>query len=214
MPAGVGDLTKHRPSSNVTLLAPKASLVVRSNTHSAIQYLLLNVARRVHSVLSIFRRPGEFAAAVALDVPLSDEAAQFYKAGRPFLQNYLPFWIASLVARLLVLLIPIVGVIYPLLRFVPAIYGWSMRRKISRLHQELRFLEGELEAGAPGYDAASALARLSRLEQQANELRLPIIYASMQYMLRHHIALVRERLTTHRDQPAPSVVFLPRNKGG
>jgi TRAP-type uncharacterized transport system substrate-binding protein len=210
VPAGVGDLTRHRPSSNITLLAPKASLVVRSDTHSAIQYLLLNTARQVHSVASIFRRAGEFPAAEASDVPLSDEAAQFYKAGRPFLQNYLPFWMASLVARLLVLLIPIVGVIYPLLRFVPTIYGWSMRRKTSRLHEELRFLEDELEAGPAAQDAVSALARLDRLEQQANHLRLPTAYASMQYMLRHHIALVRERLMAQPDKPASSVVFLPR----
>jgi hypothetical protein len=156
-------------------------------------------------VASIFRRAGEFPAAEALDLPLSDEAAQFYKAGRPFLQNYLPFWMASLVARLLVLLIPIVGVIYPLLRFVPSIYGWSMRRKTSRFHEELRFLEDELEAGPAAWDAASALARLDRIEQQTNQLHLPTAYASMQY-----IALVRERLMAQRDKPASSVVFLPR----
>ena len=212
VPAGVGDLTKHRPSSNITLLAPKASLVVRSDTHSAIQYLLLNTARQVHSVASIFRRAGEFPAAEAMEVPLSDEAAQFYKAGRPFLQNYLPFWMASLAARLLVLLIPIVGVIYPLLRFVPSIYGWSMRRKTSRFHEELRFLEDALETGPAAQDTASALMRLDQLEQQANHLRLPTAYASMQYMLRHHIALVRERLMAQRDKRAPSVVFLPPRK--
>jgi hypothetical protein len=210
VPAGVGDLTKHRPSSNITLLASKASLVVRSDTHSAIQYLLLDTARHVHSVASIFRRAGEFPAAEAMEVPLSDEAAQFYKAGRPFLQNYLPFWMASLVARLLVLLIPIIGVIYPLLRFVPAIYGWSMRRKTSRFHEELRFLEDELEAGPAAQDAASALTRLDLIEQQANHLRLPTAYASMEYMLRHHIALVRERLMAQRDKHASSVVLLPR----
>jgi hypothetical protein len=54
------------------------------------QYVLPNTARQVHSVSSIFRRAGEFPAAEAMEVPLSDEAAQFYKAGRPFLQNYLP----------------------------------------------------------------------------------------------------------------------------
>jgi hypothetical protein len=43
--ARVGDPTKHHPPSNITFLTPKASLVVRSDTHSAIQYLLLNTAR-------------------------------------------------------------------------------------------------------------------------------------------------------------------------
>ena len=116
---------------------------------------------------------------------------------------------ASLVARLLVLLIPIIGVIYPLLRFVPAIYGWSMRRKTSRFHEELHFLEDEL-AGPAAQDAASALTRLDQLEQQASHLRLPTAYGSMQYMLRHHIALVRERLMAQRDKHASSVVLLPR----
>jgi hypothetical protein len=208
VPAGVGDLTKHRPPSNITLLAPKASLVVRSDTHPAIQYLLLNTARQVHSVAGIFRRAGEFPAAEAMEVPLSDEAAQFYKVGRPFLHDYLPFWMASLVAKLLVLLIPIIGVIYPLLRFVPTIYGWSMRRKTERFHEELRFIEDELEAGPQ--DAASALTRLDRIEQQANQLRLPTAYASTHYILRHHITLVRERLMAQRDKAASSVVLLPR----
>ena len=118
----------------------------------------------------------------------------------------------SLVAKLLVLLIPIVGVIYPLLRFVPTIYGWSMRRKTARFHEELLLLEDELEAGPAAQDVASAFTRLDQIEQQANHLRLPTAYASMQYMLRHHIALVRERLMAQRDKRAPSVVFLPPRK--
>jgi len=201
VPAGVGDILKHRPPADVMLLAPKASLVVRKEVHPAIQYLLLNTAVQIHSVSGVFKRAGQFPAAEAVDVPLSDEAVQFYKSGRPFLQNYLPFWIASLAARLLVLLIPIVGVLYPLLRFVPAIYAWMMRRKIARLYGELRFLEDELTARPVMQDAASALARLDRLEQQANYLRIPATYASMQYMLRDHIALVRARLTARDNAP-------------
>jgi len=214
VPAGLGDLAKHRPSSDVTLLAPKASLVVRSDTHAAIEYLLLNTAAQVHSGPGVFQRAGEFPAAEAIDVPLSDQAVQFYKSGRPFLQNYLPFWMASLVARLLVLFIPIVAVLYPLLRFIPAVYGWAMRRKISRLYGELRFLEDDLEAGSAAHDAGSALARLDRLEQEANRLRIPADYASMQYVLRDHIALVRERLTAQRNKPANLTLSLPKIQGG
>ena len=204
VPAGVGDLTKHRPSADVTLLAPKASLAVRKDVHSAIQYLLLNTAVQVHSAPGVFQRAGQFPAAEAIDVPLSDQAVQFYKSGRPFLQNYLPFWMASLVARLLVLLIPIIGVLYPVLRFVPTIYGWMMRRKIERLYGELRFLEDELNAGSAAQDAESMHAQLDRLEEQANHLRVPITYASMQYLLRDHIALVRSRLMEQGGQHRPA----------
>jgi hypothetical protein len=56
---------------------------------------------------------------------LSGEAAQFYKSGQPFLQHNLPFWMASLVGHLLVLLIPIVAVLYPMMRFPAAQFVWS-----------------------------------------------------------------------------------------
>jgi hypothetical protein len=96
VPAGVGDLAKDRPPSEATLFAPKASLVVRNDLHSAIQYLLLDTATQIHSPPGIFRRAGQFPAAEAIEFPLSNVALQFYKSGRPFLQNYLPFWMASL----------------------------------------------------------------------------------------------------------------------
>lgn len=120
------------------------------------------------------------------------------------------FWMASLVARLLVLLIPIIGVLYPVLRFVPTIYGWMMRRKIERLYGELRFLEDELNAGSAAQGAESMHVQLDRLEEQANHLRVPVTYASMQYLLptasftADHIALARSRLEEQVGQHRPA----------
>ena len=94
----LGNIT---PPSDVTLFATKASLVVRRDLHSAIQYLPLNTAVRIHSGVGMFHRAGRFPAAEGIDLPLSDQAIQFYKSGLPFLQNNLPFWMASLVGRLL-----------------------------------------------------------------------------------------------------------------
>jgi TRAP-type uncharacterized transport system substrate-binding protein len=202
VPAGVGDLAKDRPPAAVTLFAPKASLVVRNDLHSAIQYLLLTAATQIHSPPGIFQRAGQFPAAEAIEFPLSNDALQFYKSGRPFLQNYMPFWMASLTGRLLILLIPIVGVLYPLMRLLPMLYDWFMRRKITRLYGELRFLEHEMEArGRMAKNGDTKIddmpERLDLLEKQANRLRVPMAYASMLYMLRNHIALVRQRLQEH-----------------
>jgi TRAP-type uncharacterized transport system substrate-binding protein len=194
LPAGVGDLGKFRPPTDVILFAPKASLVVRKDLHSAIQYLLLTAATQIHSRAGIFQRPGRFPAAESTDLPLSSQALSFYKSGPPFLDHYLPFWMASLVGRLLVLLIPILAVLYPLARFLPALYDWLMRAKISRLYGELRFLEDEIGTNGRNVDSSSMLARLEKLEKQANQLKIPIAYGSMMYLLRNQIALVRERL--------------------
>ena len=200
VPRGVGDLAKDLPPADVIVFASKASLVVRKNLHPAIQYLLLSTAVQIHSGVSMFHRAGRFPAAEGIELPLSSEAVQFYKSGQPFLQHNLPFWMASLVGHLLVLLIPIVAVLYPMMRFLPALYGWLMRRKIARLYGELRFLEDEITGGGPT-DAAQLMARLDQLEKQANQLRMPIAYESMMYLLRNHIGVVRNRLTTGRLTP-------------
>jgi len=194
VPRGVGDLAKDLPPADVTVFATKASLVARKEVHPAIQYLLLSTAMQLHSGVSMFHRAGRFPAAEGIELPLSSEAVHFYKSGQPFLQHNLPFWMASLVGHLLVLLIPIVAVLYPLMRFLPASYGWLMRRKIARLYGELRFLEDEITGGGGPTDPVQLMARLDQLEKQANQLRMPIAYESMMYLLRNHIAVVRNRL--------------------
>jgi TRAP-type uncharacterized transport system substrate-binding protein len=198
LPAGVGSLAADRPPHDVTLLAPKSSLVVRGDLHPAIQYLLLDAASEVHSGAGIFHKSGQFPAAEQFDVPLSPEARQFYKSGRPFLQRYLPFWLAVLAARLLVLSIPVVGVAYPLLRLLPALYQWSMRRRIFRLYGELRFIELEL-ASKGGTSRQDLLVRFNRLEERANHLRLPTGFADLHYTLRQHIDHVKAHLVLPAD---------------
>jgi hypothetical protein len=115
-------------------------------------------------------------------LPLSDQAVQFYKSGMPLLQSHFPFWMASLFGRLLVLAVPMVALLYPIMRFVPAAYGWLMRARIAQLYGELRFLEDEMGSG--GAFTAELLERLDRLEKRANQLKIPIAYMSMMYLLR------------------------------
>ncbi len=193
LPTGVGDMAANRPAADVNLLAPKASLIVRRDLHPAIQYLLLEAATEIHSSPGLFQKAGQFPAAEREDLPLSRHARQFYRSGPPFLQRYLPFWLAVLASSLLVLLIPIVGVAYPLLRTAPALYGWHMRRRIFRLYGELKFIERELEAtGAQPRELLRA--QLTELEQRANRLRVPNAFAHFLYELRTHVNLVRSRL--------------------
>ena len=194
VPKGVRDLAKDQPPNDVVLIAAKAGLIVRKDLHPAIQLLLLNAAVQIHGGPSIFQHANEFPAAEAIGPPLSDEALRFYKSGPPFLHNYLPFWMAELIGKLVILLIPILGVLYPMMRFLPALYDWTMRRKISRLYGELRFLEDKL-ATLDGEDCIGKMtAQLGRLEQQANHLKMPVAYASMLYIFRNHIDLVRTNL--------------------
>jgi TRAP-type uncharacterized transport system substrate-binding protein len=203
VPRGVTDLAQDQPPADVTLIATKTTLVVRQDLHPALQYLLLNAATEIHSRPSIFNRANEFPAAEAIDIPLSSEAARFYKSGLPFLHDYFPFWMAALLGKLIILLIPILGLLYPMMRFLPRLYDWAMRSKVLRMYGELRLLEDEMaNARGSGRDMREVITRLDRLEEQANHLRVPVTYASMLYMLRNHIDLVREGVRKQAEKPA------------
>ena len=192
LPAGVADMARDIPPENVTLLAPRANLVVRADLHPAIQYLLLEAAAQIHSGPGVFHRAGEFPAPESVDLPLSDPARQFYKTGPPFLQRHLPFWLAILLQQLMVLLIPVVGVLVPLLRFAPAGFAWAMQRRMLTLYGELKRLDDELTHG-PRDRVPDLAARLQQLEERVNDVWLPMSFRPLLYQLKTHVALVRQR---------------------
>jgi hypothetical protein len=194
VPEGVADLVRNKPPRDLVLVAPKASLVVRKDLHPALQYLLLDAAFRIHSTPGVFQKAGQFPSAEPIDLPLGDDARQYYLTGPPFLQRYLPFWLAVLVGRLLVVLIPVIAVIFPLIRLLPATYGWVVRRRVFSLYGELKFIEAEMEAHTSEVDVNDLLDRLQRLENRANHLRVPTAFTHFLYSLRIHIGLVRSRL--------------------
>ncbi|HUL59111.1 MAG TPA: TAXI family TRAP transporter solute-binding subunit [Anaeromyxobacteraceae bacterium] len=198
LPTGVGDLVANRPPGDVVLIAPKASLVVRSELHEAIQYLLLDAASRIHSRPGIFHAAGAFPAAESIDFPLTDEAVHFYKTGRPFLQRYLPFWGAVLAERLLILLIPLIGIALPLARLLPGAYRFLMERRVIALYRGLKLVETEIEDGGAEETRADVLRRLDDLERSAGRLRVPLRFSQTLYTLKQHIRLVRDRLAGGR----------------
>ena len=59
---------------------------------------------------------------------LSDEARRFYKSGPPFLQRYLPFWVANFIARMTVMLLPFFALLFPLFKMA----SWTIAGNISQ----------------------------------------------------------------------------------
>jgi hypothetical protein len=198
LPAGVGDMKENRPPNDVVLLATKASLVVRKDLHPAIQYRLLEAATQVHSGSGLFHAAGQFPAAETIDLPLGRHARQFYKTGPPFLQRHLPFWLAVLVQQLMVLLIPVVGIVYPILRFSPPLYSWLQHHRIYRLYSELMVLEDEMNS-FPSNRLNNHIDRLDKLEDRASRLSLPVSFRPLVYALRLHIGVVRQKIEKKPD---------------
>ncbi|MFQ5961360.1 MAG: TAXI family TRAP transporter solute-binding subunit, partial [Candidatus Methylomirabilales bacterium] len=203
LPQGVIDLQKNVPPVDTTLIAATANLVVRKDFHPALVDLLLQAATEVHGAGNLFERPGEFPSPKYLEFPLSNEAARFYRRGPSFLRRYLPFWAATFVDRMIVMLIPFIALLIPLFRILPPTYRWRMRSRIYRWYKNVKAVDVRLRNEHAPEQLKELMAELDRIEDEANKISTPPAYADRLYTLRVHINLVRGKLLEAMKDIAP-----------
>jgi TRAP transporter TAXI family solute receptor len=205
LPRGVIDLAADVPDAEVTMLATTASILVREDFHPALAFLLIYAAAEVHGKPGLLHRRGEFPTARETDFPLSEEASRYFKSGPPFLQRYLPFWMANLIERMLVLLVPIFAVVVPALKILPAVFQWRVKSRVFRWYGELKFLESEVATATDASRADEFMDRLDAIERGVNSTPVPTSYADYAYNLRTHIDVVRRHIervcTEFEDEP-------------
>jgi TRAP-type uncharacterized transport system substrate-binding protein len=194
LPRGVVDLARDLPPNNVALVAATATMAAREKTHPAIVQLAVQAAREIHGGPGWFARAGDFPRAESPELPLSAEAARFYRSGPPLLQRYLPFWLANLIDRMWVAMLSIIAVLIPASRVVPPLYEFRIRSRVFRWYAQLRHIEEQVEAPAEGSERL--LRELDALERRVERIKVPLSHADELYSLRSHIELVRARLRT------------------
>ena len=207
LPRGVVDLARDLPANDLRLVATTTSLLTREQTHPALLQLFTQAARDLHSPAGWFNRAGTFPTTEHSEYPVSREAERAIKGGQPFLQRYLPFWLANLVERMWLALGIIIAILLPLSRIVPPLYEFRIRSRVFRWYGQLRAIENEMqEADA---DSAQLAQDLDALEDKAGRISVPLSYADELYALRNNINLVRRKLAeisgtriTHRPTSA------------
>jgi TRAP-type uncharacterized transport system substrate-binding protein len=192
LPEGAADLARNIPPRDLEMLAVVANLVAAEDIHPVIVDLLLEAAKKVHGGAGLFQRVGEFPAPLDLDLPLSPDAERFYKGSPSILRRYLPFWMVVWVNRFIVVGIPLLIIAIPFFRNIPALYRWRTRRRIYRWYGELKVIEDAVRRGEG--DPAAHGARLERLSERVDRLRVPHAYSGELFNLLAHIKLVREML--------------------
>jgi len=190
LPRGVVDLARDLPAADVRMVAPTATLVARDNLHPALAQLFVQAAQQVHGEPGWFQRKGDFPNARDGERELDAEAQRFYRSGVPWLQRYLPFWLANLIDRMWLALLSIVAVLIPLTRVVPPLVELRIRSRVFRWYGQLR----EVEAATGVRPEAALLATLDEIESKVNTVQLPLSYADELYALKSHIQFVRRRL--------------------
>jgi TRAP transporter TAXI family solute receptor len=193
LPAGGLDIAGNLPPHDVKLLASGASLVVRRSLHPGIVYLLLTAATQVHAGANAFQRYGEFPSLAYADLPVHDSARRYFKEGPSLLYRHLPFWLASILDRIGVVL-PAIALVLSIARYAPPALDWLVRNRINRCYGELRYLEDELDRAPAGADVAPFAARLAAMEARVAGLSAPLSASDRIYTLKSHVLFVRDKL--------------------
>ncbi|MBL8481271.1 MAG: hypothetical protein JNJ60_03680, partial [Rhodocyclaceae bacterium] len=197
LPQGAVDLTAGLPARDLNLVGPVANVVVHGDIHPALADLLLLAMRDTHGKADLFTRAGEFPAAQPTDFPLSSRARRFYEHGPPLLQRYLPFWMANLIDRMMVLALPLLALAVPLARWLPGLYAWRVRARLYQWYGELKFIERELEINPSAHTRAEWEASLQRVDHAVGRIPVPLSFADYAYNLRLHVGVVRSELARH-----------------
>jgi TRAP-type uncharacterized transport system substrate-binding protein len=199
LPPGAFDLGENLPPTAINMLASRVELLAHSSLHPALSDLFIEAATEVHGHATLLQNAGEFPTPLAHDFPISADAARYYKSGKSFAYRYLPFWIASLLDRTVVVLLPILFVVIPALRYLPAIYNWRIKRRIDRRYRQLMALERHSLEDLSSEQRALLLKRLAQIEKAVIALKMPGSHAEPLYVLRQHMQFVRENIA----RPSP-----------
>ncbi|MCG2594145.1 C4-dicarboxylate ABC transporter substrate-binding protein [Ramlibacter sp. XY19] len=191
LPRGIVDLAKDQPPQDVRLVATTTSLLAREGTHPALLQLFAQAARDIHGPAGWFNRASAYPTLERTEYPVSAEAERMLRSGKPFLQRWLPFWIANLVERMWLVLGIILAVLLPLTRIVPPLYQFRIRSRVFRWYAQLRDIEARLHAEpAAGQEL---VGELDALDERVGRVSVPLSYADELYALRNNIEAVRRR---------------------
>ena len=195
-PRGGTNLVEDKPGHDITLLAATAMLVSKERLHPALTYLLLDAANAIHAAPDYFTPRNYFPNQNIEDFPISDETRRYFKSGRPFLQRYLPFWLANFLERRFAILLPFIAVLFGLIQAVPRMYEASMKKRLVVWYKEIHLLEEEIwHTREPTPEKiAEWHAEIEAIDANANQIDIPQRYYGDVYALKLAIKVVRDRI--------------------
>lgn len=189
---GVIDMARNIPSQNVTLLSPVAQLTAHKDFHGALKTLLISTSIGIHHDATSLSAKGRFPTLDFIDLPIASEASRYFKYGPNILQRFLPFWLADMISRMVVMLIPLLGVMLPLIKLASPTYRWRTRSKIYKWYKNLKKMEEN--ANASEADVDEILAALAKIDAEVKKTIVPLSYSDELYNLRLHIQMIKDHL--------------------
>lgn len=194
MPPGAISLMPVIPQGPRLLMVLEARLAITPDLHPALVNRLTMAALELHSARGVITDHGMFPSVDGTGLPVNKASRQLIVNGPSIWQDWLPYWMASQVHRLVLLLLPILFIALPALRALPQLYAYFMRWRVWQHYPEIRLIEDQLDAASDASDLALMDAKLVDLDDRLARIRLPASYKQTAYDVRLHIELVRKRI--------------------
>lgn len=195
---GMLDIARNIPRDEKVVVGVTATLAVRSGIHPDHVRLLLNAADRVHRKGGLLERPGQFPSEANVELPLNEQARRYLRVGPSWLERTFPFWVAGLLDRLLLVILPVATLLLPLFGLVLPLLDRRQRRRIARRYEVLRqsAIRGE-SSSLSMLETEIAFLRALRREV-VQETDVALMYFAELFQLTMHIDLALERLERRR----------------
>ena len=190
---GVVNFEKNLPRQRVRLIAPAANLITTSAMHDAFVPLLLEVILEQHRNGGLLADDGELPSQDHVSFPVNSAAHDYLAHGPSFFQRHLSFWVASMIDRTKIMIIPLLTLLIPLFKIAPPVYRWRIRSRIYRWYDVLRGIDQKMREDNDG-DPSEHAARLEAMAKELNAVHIPLSYMEEFYNLRLHIDLVNAEL--------------------
>ncbi len=187
---GIVDLEKNIPEENKELITTTATIVAVENFHDELTRLFLKKIKNVHNKKAIFAKEGEFPNIHNINIKVNEEAKRYFQYGDTFLEKIFPFWIASNLDRLKILLIPLLTLMIPLFKGFFPLYRWSIRSKIYTWYDKVQEYDMVLDT-LNKKELEEKIKELEDLKKEIKaETKVPLSYMGEYYDLIMHLELI------------------------
>ena len=189
------DLYKNIPSTKMNILSTTQNLVAHKDVSDELIRIFLKKVKEIHSSENFFKDDNEFPSLENLDTQINSEAKLYLTQGDSWLEGIFPYWIASNIDRLKVLLIPLLWLLIPLSKSIVPLYVFTIRSKIFRWYDKLNTIDDEVDNAKSKDELEDIKKRLAILHEQINrKTKVPLSYMGEYYNLFLHIELIEKKI--------------------
>lgn len=187
------DLYKNIPANDINLLSTTQNLVAQPDIPGELVRILLKKVNEIHKNQEFFQKSGEFINMDSVDTIMNDDAELYIINGESWLEKIFPYWVASNIDRLKLLIIPILWLIFPLFKSIIPLYIFTIRSKIFRWYDKLDSLNDKINEDDYNLDQLDKEI-LELKNEVAQKTHVPLSYKGEYYNLIVHIELLENKI--------------------